>query len=223
LSEQSFENFEVVVSDQTKNKLMHEAVARFQNQLDIKLLDGSETTGASENFNFAISGGTGEIVKIMCQDDIILDKDALQKISDSFKETSTGWVVGGCNHFQKTGVYFYNFVPKYNPEIIIGKNTLSSPSNVAFRRSAEAQFDVNLDNFLDVDFYYQLKEIFGLPMIIDEPLISNRIHPVQLSARINKKIIRKEFRYVLSKYPLLHKELGIFPIVKQYLRYFFLK
>ena len=131
--------------------------------------------------------------------------------------------IGGCLHFKDVGSFFNDFVPFYNDQVIIGKNTLSSPSNLAFLRSSEALFDCNLDNFLDVDFYYQLNEMYSLPVLIPKSLIANRIHAAQLSKKISKKIIRQEYRYVLSKYPSLYNELGYYPIIKQYLRYLFLK
>lgn len=223
LINQKFRNFDVVVSDQTQNNLMRRVVRDFREYLNICYIDSSDTTGASENFNCAIQSGVGDIVKILCQDDIMIDPNGLQLISDAFQKDNCGWVVGGCLHFKEIGSFFNDFIPFYNDEIIIGKNTLSSPSNLAFLRTNDALFDRNLDNFLDVDFYYQLNEMYSLPVVIQKSLIANRIHAAQLSNKISKKIIRQEFRYVLSKYPFLYTELGYYPIVKQYLRYVFLK
>ena len=105
LINQTFRNFDVVVSDQTENNLMRRVVQDFWDHLNICYIDSSHTKGASENFNCAIQNGVGNIIKILCQDDIMVDPNGLKLISDAFQKEKCGWVVGGCLHFKDVGSF----------------------------------------------------------------------------------------------------------------------
>jgi hypothetical protein len=52
---------------------------------------------------------------------------------------------------------------------------------------------------MDCEFYYQLYKKHGLPEIIDNCLVTNRIHENQISQKYNKNI-NDEIMYVLKKH-----------------------
>ena len=52
---------------------------------------------------------------------------------------------------------------------------------------------------MDCEYYYQLYKKYGLPFIVKDTLISNRMHKHQVSSMYNKNI-KEEISYVKNKH-----------------------
>jgi hypothetical protein len=77
-------------------------------------------------------------------------------------------------------------IPHWNNNIILGVNTISSPSVLSFKNYGVNFFDDNLTMLMDCEMYYQLYIRYGLPKIITDCLITNRMHQHQISSLYNK-------------------------------------
>ena len=205
---QTFKDFEVVVSDHSKDEKLVDVIDVFKSKFDIKYIKNKNDLGnAPANTNNAIRNCSGEIIKVMFQDDFFYDSQALQKIYDSFDDKHD-WLVCGSNHTQNNGKSFYrNIYPKWNNRIIKGVNTISSPSVMAAKKKVfdQIKFDESLVMMMDCEIYFHIKKEFGQPIYLHEILVSNRIHQDQISSRYNSSSnstndLDLEIKYCLSKH-----------------------
>lgn len=201
---QYFKNFEVVISDHSQNNDILIKCEEFNSKFDIKYFRNENDRGNSPaNLNNAISKCSGEIIKIMFQDDFFYDDEALEKIYYTLKDSNKMWLLNGCNHTDDDGNSFYwEHYPQFNPDLLNGVNTISSPSVVAFKRESDVRFDETLVNFMDIDYYYGMRKKYGDPVLYNDVLISNRVHKDSISSNIKNKeeMILTEREYCIKKY-----------------------
>ena len=70
LKSQTFKDFSIVISDQSKNNIIYDTCERYRDYLDIKYVQ-CEGTNPCKNINTAIKNCSSEIIKIMFSDDLI--------------------------------------------------------------------------------------------------------------------------------------------------------
>ena len=147
-------------------------------------LNESRRGSASANLNFAFSRSSGEIIKILFQDDFFIDELALARIVGRFQENPRSmWLVSGCSHSLDGRTFFSTMVPRYHHQIHLGSNTISSPSVLSVRRYAWLGFDTRLRWLLDVDYYKEMYGVFGAPIIEERALVANGIGRHQVTSR----------------------------------------
>jgi len=204
---QTFKDFEVVISDHSLNDDLIEVINEFKHKFKIVYVKNDKFRGNSPaNTNNAIKNCSGEIIKVMFQDDFFYDDESLQKIHDCFGE-NVKWLLCGSNHTKDDGYNFYwDLYPKWNDAIIKGINTVGSPSSLSFKKEVfkEVKFDENLFMMMDCDFYYFLKWEYGDPFYLNDILITNRVHKNQISQKFyvdnsNGEKMENEIVYCLNK------------------------
>lgn len=203
INKQTFKNFEVIISDHSEDSSILDVVKKFYNFFEIKYFKNEIKRGNSPaNTNNALKNAEGEIIKIIFQDDFFYTNDSLNVIQKTFEKEKCFWLVNGCNHITENNLNFHNFmVPKWNSKIVLGKNTISSPSVLSFINDKTLYFDENLTMLMDCEFYYQLYLKYGHPQIVEDCLITNRLHKNQISKLYNKNI-NEEIEYIKTKYKL---------------------
>ncbi|MEO0772414.1 MAG: glycosyltransferase [Pseudomonadota bacterium] len=198
LAQQSFMDFEVVVTDQSDDTDVRDLCDGFEG-IDLRYLHtGHLSRQASANTNAAIEAARGDVVKVLFQDDFLNGVDALGQIAGAFD--SADWCLTGSAHSHDGEALDRPMVPRMHDRIHFGKNTVSSPSVLAFRREGAPRFDENLIWLMDVDFYKRCADLWGAPAIVPEPVVVNRLHPGQVSAGVDPHLVRRELRYVWGKY-----------------------
>jgi glycosyltransferase involved in cell wall biosynthesis len=199
LTTQTFADFEVVVSDQSDDEAVAEICAGFADRLSIRHIwnrDGKRQ--ASANVNNAMRHASGEIVKILFQDDYLNGVDAMKTVAQSF-EKGAKWQLCGSGVSRNGGAVERPMVPRLTPKLMFGKNTVSSPSVLAMRRGDLAYFDEELIWLMDVDLYQRLWDQLGDPVISPDTLVVNRVHAGQVSASVSPELRRHELRYMRAK------------------------
>ena len=197
IESQTFKDYEIIISDHSRNN----EVMSYTEGLDCKYIWNPTKYGnGPANTNSAIVNASGELIKIMFQDDLMHSPDCLSIIDENFDEY-TDWLVVGCNHSHDPGMFYNPMVPSWNDDIVRGVNTISSPSVLTIRNKDLSYFDENLEVMMDCDYYYQLYNRFGLPKIVPDTLITNTIHRHQISNR-NDLDLPKELEYIKMKYSL---------------------
>tara|TARA_R100000734_G_C3285021_1_gene77895 strand:+ start:163 stop:873 length:711 start_codon:yes stop_codon:yes gene_type:complete len=201
---QTFKDFEVCISDHCLDDGILNETKKFQDKFKIVYqLNPNDRGNGPANTNEAIKLCSGDIIKVMFQDDFFYDDEALQKIHDKFELEDSKWLVNGCNHTQDDGhTFFWEMFARWNDKILEGKNTISSPSVLSMKRECfdKVKFDKNLIMMMDCDYYYNLRENFGDPIFLDDVLITNRIHQNQISSRYDSNNLELECDYCIAKH-----------------------
>lgn len=173
IEQQTFRDFEVVVAD---NKLK-----------------------MAPNTNLGIKEAKGEIIKILFMDDYLLSPDALQHIADEFKG---GWLATGCMHdssIEPAQRFLFNpHYARWDREVRFGKNTIGSPSVVAFENKEPLLFDENLSWLLDCELYGRLHDRYGKPTILDELDIAIGVGPHQTTHKLTNEEKWAEHEYLMQ-------------------------
>ena len=206
---QTLTDYEIIVSDHSEDNAVKNVVKSYESQgINIKHVRNNEKRGNSPaNTNAAIELCTGEVVKIMFQDDFFYDDEALEKIYNALSESDEDWLVCGCNHTRSDGRDFYwTLMPTWNNEFLKGVNSISSPSVMAFKRDKVTErFDENVSMMMDCEMYYRMEKTHGQPIFLHDDLVTNRVHEGQISMQTYNSIgyadkMEKEIRYCAKKH-----------------------
>lgn len=209
---QTFQDLEIVVSDQSKNDDILNVCQEYSDDFDFKYLKYGGSVPC-ENINIALDECEGDIIKLMFSDDIFINDHALEIINNEYNEFKCKWAFSGfCG--TNDGKNFYDHrQPRWTDYMLEGRNLLSSPSVVSFLRSSKQHFDENLKLLLDTEFYHRMRWENGMPHIIEEVLVANRDHDNRISSHQtsqydaviehpegNWMINRKEYHYIQEKH-----------------------
>ena len=199
--QQTFKDFEIVISDHSKNNDIESLCSFYNNFLDIKYYRNEEKRGnSSANLNNALKKCSGELIKIIFQDDFLWDERSLHYTIESFDE-GTQWLVSACQHTNDDGVSFNrDFYPKYHDKIHLGFNTISSPSVLTIKNENKILFDERLIWLMDVDYYKSCYNLFGPPVILNKITVVNRIWGMQMTNKISEKIKDIEKNLLIKKF-----------------------
>ena len=205
---QTFKDYEVCISDHSEDNSIFDKVVEFEDRIDFCYEKNKNDKGnGPANTNRAIKMCSGEIVKVMFQDDFFYDDEALEKIVNEFDNSDKMWLVNGCNHTQDDGHSFYwEMYPTWNDKLLEGVNTISSPSVLSFRKEVENRFDETLVYFMDCEFYYGMNDKHGQPIFLNDVLISNRVGDYSVTTNVSHKnrdyYVNTETKYCKKKYGL---------------------
>jgi glycosyltransferase involved in cell wall biosynthesis len=201
LAEQDFQNFEVIVSDQSLDDAVKSVCERRSDTMNIShLWNRGSKRQASTNINYALDHTHGRILKVLFQDDYLCDRRSLSIIHEKFVETGCDWLLCGSGIVEDGKNVKRPMIPLLTEKLHFGKNTVSSPSVLAIDRRCAERFDENLIWLMDVEFYKRLWDTKGLPAIVNTTLVANRIHDHQVSGKVDRKMQARELDYIWKKY-----------------------
>ena len=200
INKQTYRNFNVVISDHSITNVIEVLCNEYRDKFEIIYIKNNDKLGnGPHNTNNAIKNSDGDIIKIMFQDDFFVNDNSLDKIVQSFNNDNCGWVVNGSTQTHDGVVCSGDMIPHWNENILSGVNTISSPSVLSFKKDCDCLFDENLVMLMDCEMYYQLYIKYGLPVVINDVLICNRIHKNQISS-LYRNDVHKEMSYVNNKH-----------------------
>lgn len=202
LTKQTFSDFEIVVSDHSKTSEIKNVCDEFAPRLNINYLHNPNNIGnSSANLNNAIRHARGQLIKILFQDDFLYSSTSLKEIVDAFDVSKDHWMVTACEHSTDGQTYYRPFYPKYNDQIHLGKNSISSPSVLTIKNENPLLFDENLIWLMDCDYYRRCHDAFGEPKVLKSINVVNRTGKHQVSRTLaTKELQKKEFEYVVKKF-----------------------
>lgn len=142
---------------------------------------------AAENTNSAIKRATGDLIKILHQDDYLAHNDALKNIVDNFTGT---WLVTACEH--DDGARGRPHYPVFSKT----ENTIGAPSVLTIKNGLDIYFNEDLEWIFDLDFYRRLYDKYGEPTILNDLNVVIGIHSGQATNLLSDEIKMKEENYV---------------------------
>lgn len=201
IESQTYSNYNVIISDHSKDSCILDLTKTFDKKIDIIYTKFDEKYGnGPANTNNAIKYADGDIIKIMFQDDLFYDIQALLIINNTFNKSGCKWLVNSCIGTTDGKVFKNVLVPSWNDRLLLGVNTIGSPSVISFVNNNNSLFDENLVMLMDCDYYQQLCNRYGYPKMIDDILVSGRTHDKQISSLYNTNDINSEKNYLKYKY-----------------------
>jgi glycosyltransferase involved in cell wall biosynthesis len=196
LAKQTFKDFEVIVADNS-TYFMRDQIEWLCGHYRFVKYFANPNKGLVVNTNFAISKATGGLIKILFQDDFLYSETSLQEIWDNFKGD---WMVTACEHSPDGVTMIRPFYPKYNHNIYLGENTISSPSVLTIKNEGHLTFDEDLEMLMDCDYYKRCYDKFGEPTILNTINVVNRIGTHQVSMNVTPAQMEEELSIVKQKY-----------------------
>ncbi len=203
LTEQTYRDFNVVVSDHSGDAYVESVVNSYRDKLDLLyVLKEYERDNPSSNVNNAIRHSNGDYIKILFQDDFLYDRYALQHTVNAINANKgCNWLVSACEHSNDGETFYRPFYPAWNDKINDGVNTISSPSVLTIKNVGDKVFfDLNLIWLMDCDYYYRCYLKYGLPVFISDITVVNRTWQNQLTNLLNDEDKNKELDIIKRKY-----------------------
>jgi glycosyltransferase involved in cell wall biosynthesis len=202
LAAQDFRDFEVVVSDHSKDDAIEKLCGSYGDTLRVTYARNERGRGnLGANFNNAILHAKGKVIKMLMQDDFLLGADSLRRVAEAFDGGKDGWLVTATIRTRDGKEFYGPFYPYWNNRMHRGNNTISSPSVLAFTNTDPLPFDEDVTWNLDCDYYKRLHERYGEPRILDSILVANRIGAHQVSStRTREDLQDAEYAYMLRKH-----------------------
>jgi dTDP-4-dehydrorhamnose reductase len=202
LYEQSFKDFEIVISDHSTDDTIKSVCDNWKDKLNIIHFFNEKGRGIiSPNINESMKNCNGKWIKILFQDDFLYDSKSLEtQFNFINKNENLIWFVSKFYH-SDDGINFYRlFLPEWNELIWTGNNTMGCPSGVTIKNENLLFFDEELNWLMDCDFYTRMKIKFGTPLILDEITVVNRTWGERLTDTIPQELKDKEFDMLKLKY-----------------------
>lgn len=179
---QNYEDYEVVITDDTPDKTVEEFVFPYLEKFNgkLKYFKNTKTLGSPKNWNEALRKSTGEYIKVLHHDDWFTKSYSLEKFVHKLEANSDLGIVASFSLAQKANgeTKIFDLDEKRieeinkNPLLLFFGNIIGPPSSILFKRNKFIFFDSNLKWVVDIDFYISLM-LSGYKLgIINEELIT---------------------------------------------------
>lgn len=204
LANQTYKDFEIVVSDHSLDDNVLDVCKSWSEYLDIWYVKNDKGRGRiAPNLNVAMANCSGEYIKILFQDDFLYGESALMDIKyaidNSYKEVR--WLVTGCCHTKDGEILYDQMVPFYNDRIHSGYNTISCPSVLTLKNDIDTMsFDEDLNWLVDCEYYRRCYDKFGPPTIVADVCTVNRDAEVRTTNMMTEEMKQTEVRKMIQKY-----------------------
>jgi glycosyltransferase involved in cell wall biosynthesis len=209
--EQTFEDFEVIITDDTPDESVFNIVKNFDDK-KIKYYKNQERKGSPENWNVCLEHVRGEYIKFLHHDDWFFNKDSLSgfiKMLDNNHNVDIAFCASANYNADETIKYIY-----YPPAVKLNKlrknylflfsgNIIGAPSATIYRSRVSQKFDRNLKWLVDIDFYLRILSENHEFVSNKDPLISIETGSEKQVTHLcqdNKCVELFEYIYMYSKY-----------------------
>jgi len=212
LVEQTYQNFELIISDDSTTDYVRELINSYRLFFGERLsyFHNKPSLGAPKNWNYAISLSKGKWVKLMHHDDWFCVSNGLEKIIIKARQNPNSLFFSGIQAEEIDNKRRYINLPTLNkireinlsPFTLLWANIIGPPSTILFP-NMKIEFDKNLIWLVDIEFYLQLLINNKFELIyINEILFENNPgeHNITNQCFQNKSIELKEFTYIFKKY-----------------------
>jgi len=203
---QTYKDFEVVISDHSKDNEIENYVKNLKNDKIIYIRNTENIGYPAFNTNNAISKVNGEYVKLMNMDDYMESNTLLENMYRGFT-LGYKWVITSFKHFNyDTNTFFNPLVPRINGDgkhLLKGVNTIGCPSVVMMPKNIF--FDTKVEYMIDCELWYRLFDKFGLPLVINGYGLTIGMGDHTFSSQLTSQydeMLKKDIIYCDEKYKI---------------------
>lgn len=169
LAEQDFDDFEVVISDDSPDDVLERVADSFRSRLRILYHRNQERLGPAANCNQSVDLATGELIKVLHHDDWLFEPDCLRdwvQLLDSRPDADFAFSASlafDCRHKDGALLQRLSFCHQAtrcqlktlenDTAFLFEYNLVGAPSATIFRKRISSRFDERLMYLVDIDFY----------------------------------------------------------------------
>lgn len=193
---QDHQDVEIVVSDHSINDAVEKVCL---NHNVVYKRNENKRGSSSANFNNAIQYCSGDIIKILCQDDVLYSNEALSSIKEEFKNSGKEWLVSSYYHTTDytTPVNLHHpSKTEYHPLV----NLTGTHSCLSITKNVDVFFDDYLIWFMDCEYYYRLYKKYSYPAYLFTPTMMQTLWSGQVTnTLINNEVVDRETNHIIQK------------------------
>lgn len=212
LKEQTFQDYEVIVTDDSPDQSVENLLAEFEFDGRLQYVRNEPRKGSPGNWNEAVRLARGAYVKILHHDDYFNSTDALAcfvglldnhpEAVFAFSGSSVKDVVGGVEwHHHATAEQ--SSLLTVEPTALFYGNFIGAPSATIYRRGVDVEYDEQLKWLVDIDFYIRLLHQHPVFAYTADALIvtpTNAGHQVTESCRASAEVELFEYHTLFMRY-----------------------
>ncbi len=163
--EQTFTDYEVIITDDSKTDSLRPVVAKYINKIDIKYSKNNKSKGSPENWNESLMRAKGKYIKILHHDDNFRRNTSLEEFVNLIENDKNAKVVFcSSSHIDNNGKYLSNHILnekamtkiKKDTNMLLFGNMIGAPSIMMYESSIDLKFDKRMKWLVDIDFYIRL-------------------------------------------------------------------
>lgn len=158
---QTFNDYEIIITDDSSNNFVKDLVSSFNTTDKIKYFRNKIPLGSPENWNEGIRNAKGDYIKILHHDDRFFDKNSLAKyvalldenpkIDFAFSATINEFSDEERREHLITTEQLNEL--RNNSLLLFCNNIIGAPSNTILRKNSKLIFDNRLKWLVDIEFY----------------------------------------------------------------------
>lgn len=201
LAQQTWKNFEVIVSDDCEDDTIEKICRGWSGQLHVRVFKHKSTGFIASNLNNAMKNCKGEYIKILCADDMIVGEHTLEGYKIILEQNpNIKWLSTNFIHTQDGVNWFNPYEAKWNDKILYGLNTLGNMSNILIKNEDILLFDENLNWLVDCEYYHRMYVKYGEPYFMKYVTVACRVNTNGSTDNMSQEQKDKELEYVKQKY-----------------------
>jgi glycosyltransferase involved in cell wall biosynthesis len=186
ISEQTFTDFEVIITDDSPDDSVRSLLNELQLPFSFQYSKNTPALGTPANWNRGLAIARGSWIKLMHDDDWFSTSQSLQRFADEAKTSSAGFIFSAFNNV-KDGqaakpVFCSSFrlkIIRHNPVTLVAKNAIGPPSVVMHKKDAYV-YDTRMKWLVDMDFYMRFLSTHSFHYI-PETLVNIGISSTQVT------------------------------------------
>jgi glycosyltransferase involved in cell wall biosynthesis len=207
---QTFDGFEVVITDDSPDNSVEQCVQQYLHRLPIRYYRNQPARGMPGNWNTVLDLAKGEYIKIMHDDDWFATPDALallvQALDDhpqhdfAYAAYYNYYLDNGTTKLMTSPAYFRKAFQK-DPVNVLHDNLVGPPSVMIHRNKLEYRYDEKVRWTVDVDFYIRLLQQQPGFTYIAKPLLYVGMGKEQITEEVHgvREVYIPEYFYLLQK------------------------
>lgn len=189
VAQQSFRNFEVVLTDDSPDTSVESLVAAYADKFPLHYHRNTPALGSPANWNKAIALAKGSWIKIMHDDDWFTDANSLQLFADAAAVSRYDCIFSGFTEVELESGKQHPFVIskidawmlRRNPLYLFRTNYIGHPSTTLIRNKQQQWFDERVKWVVDFECYIRLLRQCGGFYSIAQPLIAIGVGAAQIT------------------------------------------
>jgi glycosyltransferase involved in cell wall biosynthesis len=232
---QSFNNFEILINDNSPDDAVKELVNTYAAVLKISYQKNEPAVSAVENCLRVMRRANAPWIKVIHDDDWFNTPDSLQQFADAALHCGKDFIFCASNQvYLETSKTAQEYLTGERKKMLDDStfslfylNTIGHPSVVMHKKDTSIEYDTQFNWVLDIDYYLRYINAHGGYHYINETLVNIGKGPSQESYKYykNAKVEIPEYFTLLAKYNsnLLLKDKYVFHLVWNMLKRFKIK